>query len=223
MYIFINPKRGDSRRFSSISTIRAGTLTLLLLLKSTRAKNSHRFWSRWSRLVGAFEWFLAFMSTQRCPHFNIVDGWFPSTCWSLYWHSKEASGTEFGEWDPEVTRTPGDCAAVSSLRRAMSTQTCSTPLPFVCRWDNVVLVKEHKSWEAALEHCRALGHELVSVEPGDDHGYMAGKLVLADTEAVGRNRQLLPKFLINVSSTNRNPIYECPNQKGLLTFSLVFC
>ncbi|TNN34097.1 hypothetical protein EYF80_055737 [Liparis tanakae] len=100
--------------------------------------------------------------------------------------SEEASGTEFGDWPPGETSAAGDCVAVSSLQRLLSSEPCSAPLPFVCRWDNVVLVRERMAWEAAMEHCRALGHELVSVEPGDDHDYLAGRAAPAGTEAVGR-------------------------------------
>ena len=33
---------------------------------------------------------------------------------------------------------------------------CDSKWPFYCFQDNLVLVKEDKTWEEALEHCRAM-------------------------------------------------------------------
>lgn len=67
----------------------------------------------------------------------------------------------------------------------MSTKSCTARFPFVCYKENVVLVKEEKTWEEALEHCRALGYELVSLQPGDDHRKVTGYVLAAKTEKVG--------------------------------------
>lgn len=75
----------------------------------------------------------------------------------------------------------------------MATQNCSARFPFVCFRDNLVLVKENKTWEEALEHCRALKsphhvsilYDLISVQPGEDHNYMMNKVTEANTEKVG--------------------------------------
>ncbi|XP_034425949.1 rheacalcin-1-like [Hippoglossus hippoglossus] len=71
----------------------------------------------------------------------------------------------------------------------MSARNCSTRFPVLCYWDNLVLVKENKTWEEALEHCRALrggnrNHELVSVQPGQEHSYMMKRVMEADTDEV---------------------------------------
>ena len=72
----------------------------------------------------------------------------------------------------------------------MSTQSCDAHLPFICFTNNVVLVKENKTWEEALEHCRALTYnnlrfDLLSVQPGNEHDYVTGKILEANTEEVG--------------------------------------
>lgn len=75
----------------------------------------------------------------------------------------------------------------------MATQNCSGQFPFICFRDNLVLVKENKTWEEALEHCRALKspyyastlYDLISVQPGEDHNYMINKIKEANTEMVG--------------------------------------
>lgn len=71
----------------------------------------------------------------------------------------------------------------------MSAQNCSIRLPFVCMNDNLILVKENKTWEEALEHCRNLiapyyyHYELVSVQPSD-HDYVTSRVIDAETEEV---------------------------------------
>lgn len=67
----------------------------------------------------------------------------------------------------------------------MATQDCNARFPFVCLKENLVLVQETKTWEEALEHCRALGYELVSVQPGEDDNTVMGYVMRADTEKVG--------------------------------------
>lgn len=56
--------------------------------------------------------------------------------------------------------------------------------------DNLVLVEENKTWEEALEHCRALSsptsYDLVSIQP-EDYDYVMKKLVEANAEEVGSN------------------------------------
>ncbi|XP_026234422.1 E-selectin-like [Anabas testudineus] len=72
----------------------------------------------------------------------------------------------------------------------MITQSCSARYPFICFTDNLVLVKENKTWEEALEYCKALTsptyspYQLVSVQPGDDFSYMWNRVMEADTDEV---------------------------------------
>lgn len=49
----------------------------------------------------------------------------------------------------------------------------------------MILVKENKTWEEALEHCRASSYELVSVQPGEDHRTMMDYVMEAKTDKVG--------------------------------------
>ncbi|XP_047218533.1 C-type mannose receptor 2-like isoform X3 [Girardinichthys multiradiatus] len=84
------------------------------------------------------------------------------------------------------------CVTISSEEKELATKNCQTQLPFLCTKDNMVLVKENKSWEEVFEHCRGLRSSstskihfnLLSVKPGDEHTYVMNKVKEADTEEV---------------------------------------
>lgn len=71
-----------------------------------------------------------------------------------------------------------------STTKQMSTQDCTARFPFVCLKENLVLVKENKTWEEALEHCRALNYELISLQPGEDHQKVMGYVMDSETNKV---------------------------------------
>lgn len=74
---------------------------------------------------------------------------------------------------------------ISSITQKMTTQDCRARFPYVCLSENLILVKENKTWEEALEHCRAINYELVSVQPGEDHRRVLGYIMEAETNKVG--------------------------------------
>ncbi|TDH17435.1 hypothetical protein EPR50_G00008210 [Perca flavescens] len=102
----------------------------------------------------------------------------------------------------------------------MATQNCSARFPFVCFGDNLVLVKENKTWEEALEHCRALSstsqsnlrYELVSVQPGEDQHYVMNRVMEADTDEVWAGlRFLAGEWLwVNGASMLYSDLPLCP-------------
>ncbi|KAE8297606.1 hypothetical protein D5F01_LYC04234 [Larimichthys crocea] len=66
----------------------------------------------------------------------------------------------------------GSCASISSRSKLMVPQNCEDRFPFICYKDNLILIKENKTWEEALEYCMIVGYKLVSVQPGADHANM---------------------------------------------------
>ncbi|XP_041799279.1 dromaiocalcin-1-like [Chelmon rostratus] len=90
----------------------------------------------------------------------------------------------------------------------MATQNCSARFPFICIRDNLVLVKENKTWEEALHHCRTLKfshqpgvhYELVSVKPGEDHDYVMNKVKEANSEKVWAGLRFLAGHWLWVNS-----------------------
>nr|XP_046251768.1 macrophage mannose receptor 1-like isoform X2 [Scatophagus argus] len=108
-----------------------------------------------------------------------------------------------------------NCVSISSFSKEMATQNCSARFPFVCFRDNLVLVKEKKTWEEALEHCRALQYELVSVQPGTDHSYVMRKVMEANTEKVWAGlRFLAGRWLwVNKASMLYSGLPHCPLER----------
>ncbi|XP_045889174.1 macrophage mannose receptor 1-like [Micropterus dolomieu] len=98
--------------------------------------------------------------------------------------------SEYRNWTSGEPGNNSDCVSISSLTKEMATQNCSAQFPFVCFKDNLVLVKENKTWEEALEYCRALtspypyNSDLVSVQPGEDHNDVMYRAAEAVTEKV---------------------------------------
>ncbi|XP_040020234.2 C-type mannose receptor 2-like isoform X1 [Gasterosteus aculeatus] len=102
--------------------------------------------------------------------------------------------SEYRNWASQESSATGDCVAISSRNKKMSAQNCEARFPFVCLSTNLVLVREEKTWEEALRHCRALGssacgswdYDLVSVQPGDEreHVHVSAAVQEADTEEV---------------------------------------
>ncbi|XP_041845159.1 secretory phospholipase A2 receptor-like [Melanotaenia boesemani] len=86
----------------------------------------------------------------------------------------------------------GDCVSISSVTKKTSTQNCNDSFTFICMSENVILVRENKTWEEALEHCRTLTSptnnklyfDLLSVQPSDDQDYLMRKMLEANTEEV---------------------------------------
>uniref|UniRef100_A0A3Q3GK90 C-type lectin domain-containing protein n=1 Tax=Labrus bergylta TaxID=56723 RepID=A0A3Q3GK90_9LABR len=101
---------------------------------------------------------------------------------------------EFRRWEQPEPGGNDDCVTITSEGKQMTTRDCSSKLPFVCYNNNLVLVKENKTWEEALEHCRNMKashiyhqhyrYELVSVQPGEDQSIVMLTMMDSDTEEV---------------------------------------
>ncbi|XP_074522602.1 putative C-type lectin domain family 20 member A [Halichoeres trimaculatus] len=102
--------------------------------------------------------------------------------------------SDYTHWAPGQPGDNGDCVTISSSTKEMATHNCLSRLPFVCFTDNLVLVKENKTWEEALEHCHSMRsphshqhyfrYELASVQPGEDQEIVIATILGSDTEEV---------------------------------------
>ncbi|XP_033935802.1 secretory phospholipase A2 receptor-like [Pseudochaenichthys georgianus] len=127
--------------------------------------------------------------------------------------------SDFRNWVEDEPGNNGDCVSISSLNKEMATQNCSDRFPFVCIRDNLVLVKENKTWREALDHCRALNSpynsnirfELVSVQP-EDHDNVINKVKEGDTEEVWAGLRFLAGHWVwvNGASMVYSHLPPCP-------------
>lgn len=100
--------------------------------------------------------------------------------------------SDYTNWADHEPGKNGDCVSISSASKNMAIQNSVDLFPCTCYRDKMVLVKENKTREEALEHCRALSsptqpeliYELVSVQP-EDYNDVRNKVMEADTEEVG--------------------------------------
>ncbi|XP_029282237.1 macrophage mannose receptor 1-like [Cottoperca gobio] len=128
--------------------------------------------------------------------------------------------SEYRNWASSEPGNNGDCVSISSSDKEMATQNCTARFPFVCFRDNLVLVKENKTWREALEHCRALSspyssnlrYELLSVQPGEDHEYVLNRVMEADTEEVWAGLRFLAGhwLWVNGASMLYSDLPLCP-------------
>ncbi|XP_021170002.2 secretory phospholipase A2 receptor-like [Fundulus heteroclitus] len=99
--------------------------------------------------------------------------------------------SKYRNWFTGEPSNSGDCGSIYSISKKMASQNCDTRLPFLCISDNMVLVKENKNWEEALEHCRGLRsstnnvrYDLLSLQPEDQQDLIMTKVMQADTKEV---------------------------------------
>ncbi|XP_047436733.1 macrophage mannose receptor 1-like [Mugil cephalus] len=127
--------------------------------------------------------------------------------------------SEYRDWADNEPSDAGDCVSIYSSERTIAAQNCTTRLPFLCYWDNIVLVKEEKTWEEALEVCRDLGspgqYDLASVEPGDDLDYLMYQILEADTDEVWSGLRFLAGSWMWVDGAQQKfpDLPDCPQLK----------
>lgn len=100
--------------------------------------------------------------------------------------------TNYRNWAPGEPLT-ADCGAINSSTTLWHTKKCSENLQFVCFSDNLVLVKENKTWEQALKYCRAFcpsgacdqRYDLLSLPSLSEHSYARQRIYHATTDEVG--------------------------------------
>ncbi|XP_038163931.1 putative C-type lectin domain family 20 member A isoform X2 [Cyprinodon tularosa] len=143
--------------------------------------------------------------------------------WTGLQRAELSSHAYYVNWTETGLSGEGDCVSIFSLTKLMETKLCDARLPFICFWDgniNLVLVKENKSWEEALEHCRSLNDiglrfDLVSVESEDDYVNMMSKVMEANTDEVWTGLRFLGDewLWVNGGNTSNIELPQCPTQE----------
>ncbi|KAE8279382.1 Poly [ADP-ribose] polymerase 14 [Larimichthys crocea] len=97
------------------------------------------------------------------------------------WRWSDGSSSSFRNWDPEV----GDknCALLKSSGQWRSAD-CDETKPFFCYDDEVILIKERKTWEEALDYCRDHYRQLVSITNPHQQRWVQKRAKNADTPYV---------------------------------------
>ncbi|CAJ1050015.1 secretory phospholipase A2 receptor-like [Xyrichtys novacula] len=105
--------------------------------------------------------------------------------------------SDYRGWGLNGPGDGGGCVTLLSESKQMVTRDCSERLPFLCYRDNLILVKENKTWEEALDHCRSITSErweLISVQPGSEHEVVIASIMGADTEEVWSGLRFMEGF-----------------------------
>ncbi|TKS93151.1 Macrophage mannose receptor 1 [Collichthys lucidus] len=89
------------------------------------------------------------------PKKNFWIGLFSDT-----WMWSDGSSSSFRNWEPEVEDE--NCALLKSSGQWRFAD-CDETKPFFCYDDEVILIKENKTWEEAVDYCSDHHHGLVSI------------------------------------------------------------
>lgn len=104
--------------------------------------------------------------------------------------------SSYRNWAPrEPVNT--DCGFLKTATIKWYSSACSKKLNFVCFDDNLVVVNESKTWEDALQHCRAMEtpcvkssapcvdrYDFLSLEALSDYNYVRDRIHKATTDEV---------------------------------------
>ncbi|XP_067367492.1 macrophage mannose receptor 1-like [Channa argus] len=102
----------------------------------------------------------------------------------------------YSNWAKGHPLTP-DCVSFKAANQKWYSNRCSSQFRFVCYDDNLVLVKENKTWEEALIHCEDLRiacddlsgpciyqHQLLSLQHLYDYSYVRNRIYTATTDEI---------------------------------------
>ncbi|TKS93150.1 Macrophage mannose receptor 1 [Collichthys lucidus] len=97
------------------------------------------------------------------------------------WRWSDGSSSSFRNWEPEVEDK--NCTLLKSSGQWRSAD-CDETKPFFCYDDEVILIKERKTWEDALDYCRDHYRQLVSITNPHQQELVQKKARNADTPYV---------------------------------------
>ncbi|XP_075999271.1 macrophage mannose receptor 1-like [Genypterus blacodes] len=113
------------------------------------------------------------------------------------WYWSTGQKAEFIPW--AENEPVNDCAFKHADQETWETDACTSTHKYMCFNHRVILVKENKTWEEALQHCRSLEaidtkmpatayqnhlYDLVSLSTSNDHDYARWKIQVASSNMV---------------------------------------
>ncbi|XP_043953414.1 C-type mannose receptor 2-like [Gambusia affinis] len=102
------------------------------------------------------------------------------------WRWSDGSSFSFRHWNNELVNPESVsdlCAKIDDGGR-WKNENCDKRKPFICYDDNVILIKENKTWEEALNYCREKHHDLVTITNMDQQILVQEKVKNASTPFV---------------------------------------
>ncbi|MBN3310755.1 MRC2 protein, partial [Amia calva] len=127
------------------------------------------------------------------------------------WKWSDGGNSTFRLWNPnEPNNWLGAEKCVQVLQGKMNDGSCATPLPFFCYEEvrEMILVQQTKTWEEAMDYCRAYYTDLTSIVSQFEQNLAAPKTMGAQTSHVwlGLRQSLISRSWFWV---NREPLqYE---------------
>ncbi|XP_032443312.1 rheacalcin-1-like [Xiphophorus hellerii] len=110
-----------------------------------------------------------------------------------------------------------DCAYIDNNNGY--TDYCNANRGFICYDERLVLVKENKTWEEALEYCKYMkerkNYTLATLTTTDDHNFAREKAQLATTEEVWTGLRYLGDewFWVGGGPVQYQDIPSCPAER----------
>uniref|UniRef100_A0A3B3W216 C-type mannose receptor 2-like n=1 Tax=Poecilia latipinna TaxID=48699 RepID=A0A3B3W216_9TELE len=104
------------------------------------------------------------------------------------WRWSDGSSFSFRHWNKNFNNPESindQCAmTVFDDGGRWKNVSCTGRKPFICYDDNVILIKENKTWEDALYYCRDHHYDLVTITNMDDQRWIQEKVKEASTDYV---------------------------------------
>ncbi|XP_034005968.1 macrophage mannose receptor 1-like [Trematomus bernacchii] len=113
------------------------------------------------------------------PDKNLWIGLFRDT-----WSWSDGKKFSFRHWEDSFEDVASKTCAITTSNGKWSSDTCTVKKPFYCYEDKVILIKENKTWDEALDHCRENHRDLVSITDSHQQRWVQEKAEMADTEFV---------------------------------------
>ncbi|XP_076018591.1 uncharacterized protein LOC143010244 [Genypterus blacodes] len=96
---------------------------------------------------------------------------------------RSSSFRNWNEHSKDNGRDRRNCA-VAKENGTFESKDCTSTFPFVCYKDNLILIKEEKTWEEAIDYCREKHEDLVSIRDLFAQRWVQEKAKNATTDCV---------------------------------------
>lgn len=132
------------------------------------------------------------------------------------WKWSGGTNASFFNWDPQDPIDPNNRCVVEN-QAGWHKKNCEDKFVFFCFQSHLVLVKENKTWEEALEHCRIKGMELFSLRSYSDLIQVMATSRTAETNNMWTSLRYLAgnwlwvdRILAEHQAKNQNQMPQCP-------------